>query len=75
MMPDNPWDTNKTGGLLTLEQAAKVLHVHCNTLRRWSDSGKIRTLRINERGDRRFRMQDIEEYLEAFNPREVIAYK
>ncbi len=54
--------------LLTLGQTAKILNVHGNTLRRWSDNGKIRTIRINSRGDRRFRMEDINHYLETFNP-------
>ncbi len=67
MIPDNTENINDPIGLLTLEQAARLLHVHSNTLRRWSDTGKIRTLRINARGDRRFRMQDIEQYLETLN--------
>ncbi len=63
MKPD---DTEKVDGksdLLTIEQAAKLLHVHSNTLRRWSNSGKLKAVRINSRGDRRFRLQDIQQYL------------
>jgi DNA-binding transcriptional MerR regulator len=30
-----------------------------NTVRRWSDRGIIRTIRINHRGDRRYMVEDI----------------
>ncbi len=53
--------------LLTIQEAAEMLHIHTNTLRRWSDEGKIVSLRINSRGDRRYRQQDIEDFLATFN--------
>ena len=49
--------------LLTVEEASSVLHVHSNTLRRWSDSGIIKAYRIGVRGDRRFRQDDIVRFL------------
>jgi len=49
--------------LLTVREVASMLHVHTNTLRRWSDAGTIKSLRITPRGDRRYRMQDILEFL------------
>ena len=34
--------------------AARLLGVHPNTLRAWADQGRVRCLRVNSRGDRRF---------------------
>ena len=52
-------NNNELGPLLTVREVARVLHVHSNTLRRWSDRGLIETFRIGPRGDRRFRKEDI----------------
>ncbi len=71
MTTNNIENINDIADLLSLEQAARFLHVHSNTLRRWSDSGKIKTLRINARGDRRYRLRDIEQYLETINSHEA----
>jgi len=46
--------------LLTIRQAAEVLNVHVETLRRWDKSGKLKAIRVNERGDRRYKPEDIE---------------
>ena len=40
-------------------EAARMLHVHINTLRRWSDQGIIQTYRIGSRRDRRYIREDI----------------
>jgi excisionase family DNA binding protein len=45
--------------MLTVREVCRLLHVHSNTLRRWSDQGIIRAYRIGPRGDRRFRPEDI----------------
>ena len=45
--------------MLTITEVARLLNVHINTLRRWSDSGLIRAYRIGPRADRRFREDDI----------------
>lgn len=44
-----------------------MLHVHPNTLRRWSDQGKIRSYRITARGDRRFLRQDVARFIADLN--------
>jgi excisionase family DNA binding protein len=49
--------------LLTIRQAAEILNVHVETLRRWDKSDKLPAIRVNDRGDRRYRMEDIENYL------------
>ena len=49
--------------MLTTSEVAKMLHVHINTVRRWSDHGLIRAYRICTRGDRRFDQEDIARFL------------
>lgn len=49
--------------LLTISEAADYLRLHIVTLRRWSDSGRIKTYRVGKRGDRRFKKSDIEALL------------
>ncbi len=51
------------GPLLTVREVAELLHLHSNTVRRWSDQGIIKTYRINRRGDRRFRREDVSSFL------------
>jgi len=50
---------------LTVTKAAKVLGVHPNTVRSWSDQGRLRYYRINDRGDRRYRVGDLQRFLAA----------
>ena len=45
--------------LMTIRQVARLLHIHPNTLRRWSNDGRLRAYRITSRGDRRFRREDV----------------
>ena len=54
---------NKSEQMLTITEVSQLLHVHPNTLRRWSDNDLIKSYRINKRGDRRFRQGDIETFL------------
>jgi len=49
--------------LLTIRQAAEVLNVHVETLRRWDKRGKLKAIIVNERGDRRYDPKDIEAIL------------
>jgi len=46
--------------LLSTAQVAKLLNIHTNTVRRWSNSQLLPSYRIGSRGDRRFRRDDIE---------------
>jgi len=59
--------------LLTLEEVAKKLKISKATLRRWDNQGKLKAVRIGTRshpdnpnaiGDRRYRKQDVEKYIE-----------
>ena len=48
---------------LPITKAARLLGVHPNTLRAWADKGRIRCLRVNERGDRRFLVDDLQAFM------------
>lgn len=48
---------------LSVTRAAEVLGVHANTVRAWSDAGRLRYYRINPRGDRRYRQGDLQRFL------------
>jgi excisionase family DNA binding protein len=54
---------NEIMPMLAVKDVARLLHIHVNTVRRWSDNGIIRAYRITRRGDRRFRQQDIALFL------------
>ena len=50
---------DQTGRMLRLGEACRILCIHGNTLRRWSEQGMINAYRIGPRGDRRFRLEDV----------------
>jgi len=50
---------------LSVTKAARMLGVHPNTVRAWSDAGRLRYYRINPRGDRRYRPIDLQRFLAA----------
>jgi len=54
---------NQVESMLTISEVAQSLNVHINTVRRWSNQGLLKTFRIGSRGDRRYRQQDIENFL------------
>src|SRR6187551_1427608 len=57
-LPPRPIDAT-----LTVTKAARLLGVHPNTVRAWSDAGRLRYYRINPRGDRRYRLSDLQRFL------------
>ena len=52
-------ETTMNGSLVTVKEACRILHVHSNTLRRWSNRGLIRAYRLGPRRERRFRLEDV----------------
>ena len=50
----------KVSKLLKIREAAEILNVNPETLRRWDRSGKLKAIIISKRGDRRYREEDIE---------------
>jgi len=57
----------RMSNMLTLREVAKLLHVHPNTLRRWSNDGRIKAYRITSRGDRRFKREEVARFLAELN--------
>ena len=49
---------------MSVAQAAALLGVHPNTVRSWTEAGRLPAFRINARGDRRFRKGDVERLLQ-----------
>ncbi len=55
--------SNHPGAMLTTREVAQLLNLHVNTVRRWSDQGILRAYRVGPRGDRRFKREDIDNFL------------
>lgn len=49
--------------LLTIEEVSDVLRVSKITLKRWGKKGKLPAIRINSRGDRRYKKEEILRFL------------
>jgi diguanylate cyclase (GGDEF)-like protein/excisionase family DNA binding protein len=49
--------------LVTMHEAASIAGVHRNTIRTWCAAGRLPYVRVNRRGDRRFRRADLEKLL------------
>ena len=49
--------------MLKVSDVARLLSVHINTVRRWSNQGTLKAYRVGSRGDRRFRQEDITSFL------------
>jgi excisionase family DNA binding protein len=49
--------------MMTVREVARLLHVHPNTLRRWSNNGRLKAYRITARGDRRFKREEVARFL------------
>ncbi len=63
-----PKDRSVSRRLLTLKEVSDMLRAHPNSIRRWSDTGLLPAMRIGERGDLRFRLQDVERFLQGHLP-------
>ena len=63
-MPDMK-ETNGAASvdLLTLADVAKLLNVHPNSVRRWTNLGLLKCYRVGVRGDRRFTIDEVDEFL------------
>lgn len=53
----------RTIKLLRIREAAEMLGVNPETLRRWDKSGKLKAIIISKRGDRRYKKEDIVRFL------------
>ena len=61
-MTDNNKGPNKVSindlpDLLTIREVANLLRVSALTIKRWGKNGKLPAIRINSRGDRRYKKE------------------
>lgn len=52
------------GPMLTASEVAEMLHLHVNTVKRLGDRGELPFYRVCKRGDRRFRLEDVRQFLD-----------
>lgn len=52
-------DINNLPDLLTVKEVATLLRVSPLTVKRWGKRGKLPAIRINSRGDRRYRREAV----------------
>ncbi len=50
---------NNLPDLLTVREVAEVLRVSILTIKRWGKRGKLTPIRINSRGDRRYKKEAV----------------
>ncbi len=60
-------DINNLPDLLTVREVADLLRVSPLTIKRWGKRGKLPAIRINSRGDRRYKKEAVM-YLLGINP-------
>lgn len=60
-MPDSkkPLKLDDLPDLLTVREVAEILRVSPLTIKRWGKRGKLPAIRINSRGDRRYRKEAV----------------
>ena len=56
--------------LLTVKEVAQVLRVSTLTIKRWGKRGKLVPIRINSRGDRRYKKEAVQ-WLLGITPKAV----
>jgi len=60
--------------LLSIQEAADLLSVHPETLRRWDKEGKLQAVKVGERGDRKYRQEDLMRILLGTSPEKYKDY-
>jgi excisionase family DNA binding protein len=55
----NRLDLKSLPDLLTVREVAELLRVSPLTIKRWGKKGKLPAIRINSRGDRRYRKEQV----------------
>jgi excisionase family DNA binding protein len=56
---DQPLRIETMPDLLTVKEVATILRVSPLTIKRWGKRGKLPAIRINSRGDRRYRKEAV----------------
>ena len=57
--PKKPLRLEDLPDLLTVREVAEILRVSPLTIKRWGKRGKLPAIRINSRGDRRYRKEAV----------------
>ena len=53
--------------MLTTTEVARFLNVHPNTVRQWANRELIHAYRLGTRGDRRFKREEVDNFLSKNN--------
>lgn len=59
MAPDKKLNLDTLPDLLTVREVAEILRVSPLTIKRWGKRGKLPAIRINSRGDRRYKKEAV----------------
>lgn len=59
MADKKPLKLNDLPDLLTVREVSEILRVSPLTIKRWGKRGKLSAIRINSRGDRRYRKEQV----------------
>jgi len=54
---------NELGPMLTATEVAEMLHLHVNTVKALGARGELPFCRVCQRGDHRFRLDDVMKFL------------
>lgn len=65
-------DIKNLPDLLTVREVAELLRVSPLTIKRWGKRGKLPAIRINSRGDRRYKKESVL-WLLGINPEDSVA--
>ena len=58
-----------TPGMLSMAEVASILHAHPSSVRRWVRQGILKCYRFGNRGDRKFSVEQVSEFIDAgFRP-------
>jgi excisionase family DNA binding protein len=56
---------SRGSAMLTITEVAHMLHAHPNSVRRWADMGLLKAYRFGVRGDRRFKTNEVDDFLQS----------
>lgn len=56
---------NQKTKLLRIKEAAELLGVNPETLRRWDNEGRLKAVRIGKRQDRRYKLEDLQKIIDG----------
>jgi excisionase family DNA binding protein len=60
----------ENSGLISIKEAAKLMAVHQATLRRWDKEGKLKAVRIGQRGHRKYKKNDLEKLMGIYGQKD-----